>query len=102
MTTRLFEIMRPVKFNDGRRVPRAHHRAWERAVLEAAGGFTVLAEAAGAWRDPATGKVYSEPMQPVRVACMPRVARRLAMLTKTHYSQAAVMFYSVSTSAEFV
>lgn len=97
----LFEVLRPVKFNTGRAVPRSHHAAWERQVLDLAGGLTVCGAVAGQWRDPKSGKVYREPMQPVRIACMPRLAKRIAELTKRHYDQKAVLCYSVSSNVTF-
>ncbi len=98
----MFEIMRPVHFNDGKLIDAATHRAWEDSVLSLAGGFTVMPEARGAWRDPANGRVYREPMSPVRVACLPNVARCIAEMTKRHYRQEAVLLYPVAENVEFV
>lgn len=51
-------IQIPIADNDGQRFPDAAWDAFEETLLLRFGGFTRLADAKGAWRDPQTERVY--------------------------------------------
>lgn len=76
-----------------------HHRRWDDAVREIAGGLTIYAPAIGQWVAP-DGGVFKERMIPVRIACTAEQIESIAALTAYHYGQQAVMFYQVSERAE--
>lgn len=101
MHTQLYEIMRPVKTNAGRVFPRSVHATWEKYVLDLCGGLTVMPQARGAWRDDG-GRVYREPMRPVRMATTAKHARQIANYTKKVYNQKAVMCYALADRVTFV
>lgn len=65
-TGRLFEIALPTFKNDGGSYAIAHakYRAW---LLQQFSGYTMLPAANGAWRDPASGRVYRDRMIVYRV-----------------------------------
>ena len=64
---RLYQIPLPIFHNDGSGAGNARKRFLDR-LLGYCGGYTLLPVANGAWQDPATGKVYREPVEPVQFA----------------------------------
>lgn len=64
----LWEITLPARDNGGTPLHMAH-KNFRRFLLETFGGYTEGETARGAWRDPDTGKVYSESVIPYRIAC---------------------------------
>jgi hypothetical protein len=102
MPNRLYEVLRPVQYNNGRNVPASVHARWEGDVLALTGGLTIMGRVAGQWRDPISGKVYREPMQPVRIACTREQALQIARMTKTRYKQKAVMCYPITSEVTFI
>jgi hypothetical protein len=74
---RLYQIPCPVNRNDGKSYAPGTHQAFLRDVAAIAGGYTLLAEAKGVWRDPKDGTVYTEAMRPLQVACDPEALERI-------------------------
>lgn len=67
----LYQIPLPLSRNDGHSYDPGTRRAFLRSVGLLAGGYTVLANAQGFWRDPLNGKEYVETMTPLQVSCSP-------------------------------
>jgi hypothetical protein len=98
---KLWEILRPVRFNNGRAISSALVRRWNRHVLRLVGGLTTLPRVAGQWRDPSTGRVYREPMQPVQIASTRARAASIARYTARLFRQRSVMFCATGSDVTF-
>lgn len=96
MSRKLYEIFVPVNDNAGKRFSPSHNRQWEKFARDISGGLTKLPRAVGQWVD--GGRVYSEPITPVRIVASAADMRRIADYTAKHYSQLAVMYYVVSSA----
>lgn len=91
----LFEILVPTKFEDtGKPVRLAHHREWDRVILRVSGGMTIVRSAIGRWVD--NNHLYEDRVIPVRIACTDKQMKEIAVFTKSHYRQIAVMYYRLS------
>lgn len=95
MSLQLWEILVPAADSDGERIPVEYHQMWDQMIRARCGGLTILKTAKGQWVDP-SGRLYAEPMIPVRVACLPEQIGELLDLTIDHYRQQAVMAYRLS------
>lgn len=91
----LWEILVPTTMND-KPVRKRHHQQWDNYVRKLSGGLTVLHPAKGQWIEPDSGKLLSERMIPVRVACTKKHIDKIIEFTLTHYNQLAVMAYKLS------
>ena len=91
----MWEILVPTKFEDnGKPIRKKHHQEWDKFVRKLSGGLTILSPAKGQWVY--SGKLYYDRVIPVRIACDSRTMRNIALFTKKHYRQIAVMYYKVS------
>lgn len=97
----LWELMIPVKSNGGKRFTARHHSIWEAAVLAISGGLTILQQVRGYWLDD-EGKLYREPMIPVRFTASAEQAKKLADLALEHYDQKAVMGNKVARCRDVI
>jgi len=97
---KLYEILIPVADNEKRVFSRIHRKVWEKVVRDTAGGLSTCAPVDGQWVD--GGKVYSERMQPVRIACSAPKIRKLAEFAKGHFRQLSIMYYPVSPEVRFL
>lgn len=93
----LWEILVPTVRMDrpDRYFTTRYHRVWDGKVRAIAGGLTILKPVKGEWVAP-DGKIFSERMIPVRIACTEKEIDRIADMTAAYYSQMAVMYYKIS------
>ena len=76
----------------------AYHQVWDKKVRQLTGGLTVYHSGEGSWISP-TGKLYTERVIPVRVACTGAATMdKIAEMALDHYSQEAVMYYRIGTA----
>lgn len=92
---KLWEILVPTSYNDGKEIEVDHHKEWDSYVKGLAGGLTIMKKGRGVWVS-GTGIVYQEYMIPVRIACEIEQMKEIATFTLSHYQQEAVMYYLVS------
>lgn len=92
---KLWEVLVPTQWNDGRPIHTRHHRVWDAKVMTISGGLTILTPTKGKWDAP-DGSLFAERMIPVRVACSEGDIVKVADITAKHYQQLAVMYYLVS------
>ena len=91
----LWEILVPTTRNDGRPYRLRYHRVWDAKVREISGGMSVMPPLRGQWVSD-SGKLFSERMIPVRVACSREDILKIIQMTIEYYDQEAVMAYKVS------
>lgn len=91
---KLYEILVPCQYNDGKFVSTRHHRAWDEKVRRISNGLTVFKPGHGTWSK--DGTVYLERVIPVRIACTDYQMQMIVEITQLHYEQLAVMYYVVS------
>lgn len=91
----LWEVLVPRQTNSGEEIKLEFHQEWDQRVREITGGLTILKTAKGQWISP-DGKLFVEPMIPVRVMASKRQMGIIVDFTAEHYKQEAVMFYRVS------
>lgn len=98
----LYEILVPTRFEDtAKPVSLAHHKQWDKVVLESAGGMTIIRSTAiGRWIN--DSKLYEDRVIPVRIACSKRSIEDIAAFTKLHYRQLSVMYYKLSDEVCYV
>ena len=97
----LWEILVPTHSNNGAEYAMSHHHAWDDYVRGISGGLTILKTSKGQWLDE-TGRLFSEKMIPVRVACTESDIDQIIKYTLSHYEQKAVIAYEVSTKVKIV
>lgn len=98
ISSQLWEVLVPAADNDGNEFPVTHHQSWDESVREITGGLTIMRSAKGQWQS-SDGKLYSEKVIPVRVACGEEEIRDIMEITLRHYGQLAVMAYQISERA---
>lgn len=91
----LWEILIPLKSNEGIDFSVEHHRKWEGHVKEISGGITLLGTAHGQWVSP-QGRTFDEPVIPVRVRATREEMVRIGHYTATHYDQERVWLYRIA------
>lgn len=99
MDKALWEILIPRQDNDGLEFAVEHHRQWDANVRSISGGFTILRTAKGQWMH--DGRLYEEPMIPVRVLCTRDQMIGIVDYTMIHYDQLAIFAYAISTDTIF-
>lgn len=77
MNLDLYQIALPLKTNDGAGDYAAQLAVWEALALDEAGDFTDLGDRRGFWRDPDSGRVYSETMRGYQIAASSKTLQRL-------------------------
>ena len=77
--------------NDGVKIKKKHHRAWDEKVSEIAGGLTLFKPKKGRWKY--DGKLFCEKMIRVEIAATATEIVAIARMTAAHYNQKAVMYY---------
>lgn len=97
-TLLLWEILVPSHDNTGIPFLVSHHKAWDAAVMEIAGGLTIGRASRGLWNSPES-RTYEDKVIPVKIACSREEIRAIADMTLRHYDQEAVMYYLVSSEA---
>lgn len=97
---KLYEILVPCQWNNGKPIRRKHHQEWDSRVREISGGLTVMKPAIGQWVH--EGDVYKDRTIPVRIMCSDSAMERIASMTIEHYEQLAVMYHVVSNDARVV
>ena len=101
-TNKVWEILVPRQFNDGRPVRTRFHKVWDKRVMALTGGLTVMPpNISGKWIAP-DGLVFAESMIPVRIVCDEETMETIAEYTKAHYEQIKVMYYCVSEQVYIV
>lgn len=96
-TKKLFEILVPCNWNDGRPVRTRHHKEWDKRVRKIAGGLTILRPGKGQWVH--ENELYEDRVIPVRVFCTQSEIDVVAQITIQHYEQEAVMYYPIANWA---
>ena len=92
----LWQIFVPAYDNNGNEIPVSHHQKWDDKIKDIAGGLTINKKSRGIWISQ-TGTIFKEEMIPVLVYCSYHdISSVIAVITKRHYDQEAVMFYKVS------
>lgn len=95
----LWEILVPTVW-EGKELS-YHHRVWDEHVRSIAGGLTILKPTTkGYWTS--GNEVHEESMIPVRIACTKEKIEDIAVFTKKHYNQLAIMYYKLSDEIYFV
>ena len=87
----LFEIAVPVRDNVGRTVPHGRHAAFETSIMVKCGGYTVMPDVDGAWRDD-DGRIYYDRMRSYRVACSADEMRELVKIANGIYADQVAFF----------
>lgn len=98
----LWEILVPTIRNDGRPIRTRCHRVWDAKVRDISGGLTILTPAKGQWISDKSGKLFTERMIPVRIACSRSDIENIAEMTKKYYEQEKVMYSLVSKEVYIV
>ena len=91
----LWEIMVPTVTNEGKPIRTRFHQVWDRKVYSLSSGMTILRPAVGKWVSP-FGKLFTERMIPVRIACNRNQIEEIIDFTMKYYDQLAIMAYKVS------
>lgn len=91
----LWEILVPTVRNDGRPFSLRYHKVWDKKVREISGGLTICAPAKGQWVAPC-GKLFTERMIPVRIACTEPQIETISDMSAKYYDQIAILYYLVS------
>lgn len=94
-TRKLWEILVPTIFNDGKPVRTRYHRIWDRKVYEITGGLTIMTPSKGKWVSP-NGTLFAERMIPVRISCTREEIEKIIDMTMKYYDQEAIMAYLIS------
>jgi hypothetical protein len=72
----------------------ARNKVWREDVLRIADGYSHLGQISGAWRDPATGRDYIEPMDRYEIAATPKCMANVLRATAAAFPD-EVCFYVV-------
>lgn len=97
----LWEILVPTTYQDtGKPVSTRHHKEWDKYILRFSSGMTILRPAMGVWLH--DERRYDDRMIPVRLTCSRSEIEKIAMFTKKHYRQLAVMAYKISEEVIFI
>jgi len=91
---RLYEILVPCQWNDGKPVRTRHHREWDKRVRKISGGLTILRPGKGQWIH--EDALYEDRVIPVRIYCTQRQMDEITQITIMHYEQKAVMYYPLA------
>jgi hypothetical protein len=83
----MWRVAVPYHWNDGTKIDRQHHNAWDAKVCELTNGLMLRGLAKGKW-GPKKEKIIL-----VDVACDEITALRIREITKEHYKQEAVLIY---------
>ncbi len=81
----LWRFVLPTQRNDGEGTYWATFPKWELACLTEAGGYTDCGTRRGAWRDPATGRIYRENMRHYEIACDHATAQTLLNVARRFF-----------------
>lgn len=87
----LYEIQIPVRTNDGKGYGPQRY-AFEKWLLQYAGGYSRLPDIAGAWLD--AGKVYAEAMVPYHVACSAEAFEKIISAAFDLFRDQHAIFYA--------
>lgn len=99
MKQKLWQILVPCNWNDGRPVRTRHHRVWDERVRKITGGLTILPPGKGQWVDKTDGQLYIDRVIPVNIIATEDQMEQIAKITMQHYDQLAVMFFKLSDEA---
>jgi hypothetical protein len=92
---KMWEIMVPCNYNDGRPVRTRHHKVWDAKVRAISGGMTICKPTVGHWTND-DGEIFKDRMIPVRIACTEEEINRVLDITIKHYGQEASLAYLIS------
>ena len=92
---KLWEILVPTIRNDGRPIKARFHRVWDQKVYQLTNGLTIMTPTKGKWVS-TDGKLYSERMIPVRIACTREQIEQIIDFSLIYYDQEAIMAYMLS------
>lgn len=92
----MWEILVPTMRNDGRPIRTRFHRVWDDKVREISGGLTILTPAKGQWISSESGKLFTERMIPVCIACTKNDIITIAKFTKKYYEQEKILVYKIA------
>lgn len=96
---KLYEILIPIKSNDGKKFTVKHNQQFLDYVINLVGGHSVWPIIEGAWKD--NGKVYKENMRPIRITTNSETIKQIAIKAREHYRQNCIMYYLVSNDVTF-
>lgn len=91
----LWEILVPTIRADGKPIRTRFHRVWDKKVREITKGLTIMPPSKGQWVSP-SGKLFTERMIPVRIACTRDQMDQIIDMTAAYYEQEAVMAFLIS------
>lgn len=94
MDKKLWEILVPCQWNNGKPVRTRHHKEWDKQVRKISDGLTILSPAKGQWVY--NGILYEERVIPVRIVCSKEDINKIMDITAKHYRQIAVIAYIIS------
>jgi hypothetical protein len=97
---KLYQIMVPCNYNDGKPVRTKHHKEWDKQVRKITGGLTILPPSKGQWVN--DGILYSDRVIPVNIIATEKQIKKIADITMKHYRQLAVMYFKLSDEAIIV
>lgn len=97
----VWEVLVPVRANDGKKFKKKFHRAWDARVREVAGGLTIMKPGKGQWISPA-GQLYQERMIPVRIVCTEPQIQDVARLVREHYDQEVAAVFMIGQEYFFM
>lgn len=95
----LHEMLLPTADNDGQEYPHRVLSDFLGGVARIAGGYTLMHNADGFWRDPVNGRAFSDIVTPLRVGVENerQWSDIVRLAVQTWPDQEAVMHYIVST-----
>ena len=93
---RLWQVLVPCNYNDGRPVRTRHHKEWDRRVRKITGGLTILTPGKGQWVDPEDDQLYLDRIIPVQTIATDKEIEKIAKITCQHYKQLACFYFLVS------
>ena len=98
---KLFEILVPCQYNDGKPVRTRHHKEWDKYVRKITGGLSILKPQMGQWISK-EGVLYEERMIPVKIVCTDKQMKKIMEFTIKHYRQLAVLAYEISSNVLYL
>lgn len=97
---RLWQVLVPCNFNNGKPVRTRHHREWDKRVRKITGGLTILTPGKGQWVDPVDNRLYLDRIIPVQVIATDQEIAQIAAITCQHYRQLACFYFLVSDQVQ--
>ncbi|HLC51732.1 MAG TPA: hypothetical protein VJI98_00630 [Candidatus Nanoarchaeia archaeon] len=96
MKDKIWEILVPTQFNNGKKISTQYHQKWDQKIRDISGGLTIFTPAKGQWLG-SRGKLFKEKMIPVRIICSKKEINTIITMTLEYYRQEAVLAYAVGS-----